>query len=73
MTFELGFLNEVDKICSLIAKNAQIMVFSATIPVSLRNFLRKYMKKPLMIEDDKNNDNQNIKHLLIPIRGRNIY
>ena len=27
MTFELGFLNEVDKICSLIAKNAQIMVF----------------------------------------------
>ena len=32
MTLEMGFLNEVDRIASLIHPQAQIMVFSATIP-----------------------------------------
>lgn len=72
MTLELGFLNDIDRIATLITENAQIMVFSATIPVGLKNFLRKYMKKPLIIEDDKSNNNINIQHILLPTRGKSV-
>lgn len=72
MTLELGFLNEVDQIAALIDKQAQIMVFSATIPVALKNFLRKYMQKPLVIEDEKKNQNENIQHILLPVRGKTV-
>ena len=73
MTLEMGFLNEVDRIASLIHPQAQIMVFSATIPVGIRPFLKKYLKNPILIEDDKSSDHENIEHILYPSKERNIY
>ena len=73
MTLEMGFLNEVDCIASLIHPQAQIMVFSATIPVGIRPFLKKYLKNPILIEDDKSSDHENIEHILYPSKERNIY
>ena len=73
MTLEMGFLNEVDRIASLIHPQAQIMVFSATIPVGMRPFLKKYLKNPILIEDDKSSDHENIEHILYPSKERNIY
>lgn len=69
MTLEMGFLNEVDKIASL-CKNAQIMVYSATIPAGIRQFIRKYFKVPLVLEDEKSNNNSQIEHILYPLRSR---
>lgn len=46
MTLDLGFLADVDKIASRLSKDVVMSAFSATIPVKLTNFLRKYMVKP---------------------------
>lgn len=73
MTLEMGFLNEVDRIASLIKNDAQIMVFSATIPAGIRSFMKKYLKNPILLEDDLSPNNQNIEHILYPTRGRNSF
>lgn len=46
MTLDLGFLADVDKIAARQPKDVVMSAFSATIPVKLTNFLRKYMAKP---------------------------
>ena len=46
MTLDLGFLADVDKIAARLPKDVVMSAFSATIPVKLINFLRKYMAKP---------------------------
>lgn len=46
MTLDLGFLADVDKIAAHLPKDVVMSAFSATIPVKLTNFLRKYMAKP---------------------------
>ncbi len=70
MTLEMGFLNEVDRIASLVDKNVHIMIFSATIPVGIRPFLKKYLKNPILLEDEKNVEHQDIEHILFPCRGK---
>ena len=70
MTLEMGFLNEVDRIASL-CKNAQMMVFSATIPNGIKHFIKKYFSNPLVLEDEKVNYNDQIEHILYPLRNRN--
>ena len=43
MTLDMGFLADIDKVAAKLPKDVQIAAFSATIPVKLSNFLRKYM------------------------------
>ena len=43
MTLEFGFLEDIDQILSKMDKDIQIMVFSATIPMELQPFLKKYL------------------------------
>ncbi|MDR0899564.1 MAG: DEAD/DEAH box helicase [Lactobacillaceae bacterium] len=50
MTLDMGFLDEVDQIASALPKDAQLLVFSATLPKKLEPFLRKYMNNPLIEE-----------------------
>lgn len=69
MTLEMGFLNEVDRVAFL-CKNAQIMVFSATIPAGIRQFIRKYFSSPLILQDDQTDYNYQIEHILYPLRGK---
>lgn len=52
MTLDMGFLNDIDFIVQRLPKNITIAAFSATIPVKLTNFLRKYMSKPEQIVID---------------------
>ena len=42
MTLDMGFLSQMDEIMSKLDKKAVLGAFSATIPVKLENFLRKY-------------------------------
>lgn len=46
MTLDLGFLNDIDKVAARMPKNVMFAAFSATIPVKLSHFLRKYMDHP---------------------------
>ena len=49
MTLDLGFLNDIDKVAARMPKDVLFAAFSATIPVKLSNFLRKYMDHPEQI------------------------
>ena len=46
MTLDMGFLIEIDFVAQRLPQNCVLTAFSATIPVKLANFLRKYMAKP---------------------------
>ena len=48
MTLDMGFLEDVDKIAATLPKELQMLVFSATIPVKLKPFLKKYMDNPVV-------------------------
>ncbi len=48
MTLDMGFLEDVDQIAATLPKNLQMLVFSATIPVKLQPFLKKYMDNPVV-------------------------
>ena len=46
MTLDMGFLSEINFVAQRLPQNCVLTAFSATIPVKLANFLRKYMAKP---------------------------
>lgn len=52
MTLDMGFLADIDFISQRLPKDTTLAAFSATIPVKLANFLRKYMSKPEQIVID---------------------
>lgn len=52
MTLDMGFLGDIDFIAQRLPKDTTLAAFSATIPVKLANFLRKYMSKPEQIVID---------------------
>ncbi len=69
MTLEMGFIDEVDQLCSRLPRKLQILVFSATIPAQLQPFLRKYMNRPVQIEaTEKHDSNPRISHVLVNCR-----
>lgn len=49
MTFDLGFLEIVDEIASRMPEDLQMSVFSATIPDSIKPFLKKYLGNPKVV------------------------
>ena len=70
MALEIGFLDDVDAIASLMDKELQMMVFSATIPEKLKPFLRKYMNNPFEVSiKPKELSSLNIEHIFIPIKS----
>ncbi len=72
MVFDQKELEEVDRLIGKIQDNPQFLVFSATIPVGLRNFLRKYLEnlEPITIEES-NLTNKNIKHIMVTCKAKN--
>jgi ATP-dependent RNA helicase DeaD len=46
----MGFLPDVEQIIRQTSPKRQTMLFSATIPVSIRNLARRYMKTPVDIQ-----------------------
>ena len=53
MALEIGFLEDIHRIANAMSENAQMMVFSATIPEKLKPFLKKYLKNPKTIDLSK--------------------
>lgn len=71
MTLDLGFLKETDAIASILPKDLQMLVFSATIPEKLRPFLRKYMYNPVIeVVANKHVISPTIDNWLISTKGR---
>lgn len=71
MTLEYGFLDDVDAICGRMSENLQMLAFSATIPLSLKQFLKKYMRNAITIDMQNDSDfNPKIEHILIPCKHK---
>ncbi|CAM3887966.1 DEAD/DEAH box helicase [Geobacillus stearothermophilus] len=71
LMLDMGFLVDVDQIAARMPKELQMLVFSATIPEKLKPFLKKYMENPTFVQvKPRQAANENIEHVLIPLRGR---
>lgn len=46
---QMGFLNQINRILDSVQKSAQTMMFSATIPTSIKQIAEKRMRNPLFI------------------------
>ncbi len=68
MSLDSGFLNDLEAIINTVSKEAQFMVFSATMVKSLRDMLKKVMHHPLEVVFEKQNLAQlPIKHHFIKV------
>ncbi|MGK4128206.1 DEAD/DEAH box helicase [Ligilactobacillus saerimneri] len=71
MTLDMGFLAPVDAIASTMPQDLQMLVFSATIPVKLQPFLRKYMNNPVVeVVETKTVISPTIENILISTQGK---
>lgn len=71
MVFDEKDLVEVDKVISLIQDEPQFLVFSATMPKSLRIFVNKYLSGvDEIIIEEKSLTKDAIEHIMIPCKAR---
>lgn len=47
---DMGFIDDIKKICSLLPPKKQTMFFSATMPDEINKFTKKFLKDPVKIE-----------------------
>ena len=55
LMIDLGLIEDVDYIAARLEDNANIAVFSATIPQQLQPFLNKYLSHPEYVAVDSKN------------------
>ena len=70
MTFEFGFLDDVDQVAGKMPKKLQIMVFGATIPEQLQPFIKKYISNALVVNLNENYEPGTIHHYLLACKHR---
>lgn len=71
MIFEEKELVEVDKIIGKIQGMPQFLIFSATIPKGLRQFLNKYLSKvKTIVIKEENLTTKNIKHYMLQCKAK---
>ncbi len=74
MIFDQKELVEVDKLIGKVQGRPQFLIFSATIPKGLRNFLNKYLQnvKTITIKE-QNLTHTNINHIMVPCKAKDKY
>ncbi|WP_226036922.1 DEAD/DEAH box helicase [Aquibacillus saliphilus] len=72
LMLDLGFIKEVDQILVRANSNIQLMVFSATIPVRLQPFLKKYLQNPSHFKMEDQLSPETMEHRLVPLRHREV-
>jgi len=70
MLFELNFMDDIDAVVSHCKKNAQMLVFSATIVDGLKPFLKKYMEGASIIDIDDDKTSDNVVHYAVDCKER---
>ena len=70
MLFELNFMDDIDAIVSHCKKDAQMLVFSATIVEGLKPFLKKYMEGATIIDIDDDKTSSNVTHYALDCKER---
>ena len=72
MMLDYGFIEEVETICARMQDSTTFMLFSATIPVGLRAFVKKYLNAPIEIHSEEERLKPRITHLLVNQRHRDM-
>ncbi len=52
---DMGFVPDIEKICTLLPSNRQTLFFSATMPEEIRSLTSKFLKNPIEIKVSKQN------------------
>lgn len=66
----MGFIGQVEGVFRRIPKKRFTSVFSATLPIEIRNLCSKYMKRPVNIEIEKENlITDRIEHVFYRVKG----
>jgi len=70
LMLDLGFINEVDQLLVRAREDIQIVAFSATIPLRLQHFFKKYLEHPLYVKVDDHFSPEKMEHRLIAVKHR---
>jgi superfamily II DNA/RNA helicase len=67
---DMGFIPDIEEICTKLPKQRQTLLFSATMPPPIKKLADKFLDNPKMIEVSRPaSANLNIKQLLVPVSG----
>ena len=67
---DMGFIPDIEEICTKLPKQRQTLLFSATMPPPIKKLADKFLDNPKTIEVSRPaSTNLNIKQLLVPVSG----
>lgn len=67
--FDMGFLPDIRRILSLLPKERQNLLFSATMPQEIRRLANKLLHNPHVVDLTRSSPALTIEHALYPIEG----
>ncbi|MDD3159592.1 MAG: DEAD/DEAH box helicase [Candidatus ainarchaeum sp.] len=69
--FDMGFEKEVNKILGHVPKERQTIMFSATVPSSIKHTIERYLKNPVFIKEQLHVDKSLLKQCYYPVPREN--
>jgi len=66
--FDMGFIEDIEKILRLCPKKRQTLFFSATISGDIKKFAKKYMVNPVRVSADKMVDPEKLKQVYYDVQ-----
>ena len=67
---DMGFIPDIEEICTKLPKQRQTLLFSATMPAPIKRLADKFLDNPKTIEVSRPaSTNLNIKQMLVPVVG----
>ncbi|MEI5685647.1 DEAD/DEAH box helicase [Sphingomonas kyungheensis] len=70
---DMGFIPDIEEICTKLPKQRQTLLFSATMPPPIKKLADKFLDNPKMIEVSRPaSTNLNIQQFLVPVTGNAI-
>jgi len=67
---DMGFIPDIEEICTKLPKQRQTLLFSATMPAPIKKLADKFLDNPKMIEVSRPaSTNLNIKEYIVPVSG----
>ena len=68
---DMGFIPDIEEICTKLPKQRQTLLFSATMPAPIKKLADKFLDNPKMIEVSRPaSSNLNITQYLVPVDGQ---
>ncbi len=68
---DMGFIPDIEEICTKLPKQRQTLLFSATMPPPIKKLADKFLSNPKMIEVSRPaSQNLNITQYLVPVDGQ---